>query len=427
MSKQIKYLSLQKTELEYEVEIRGEVPADNVQDLRKQIIKQIKTLPSEDILESHLDTAVDIKGAKDSLLKLKNNIQSLKTKYDKNLYSRTENLAHHIYHRLNRIQPVTSDDASNFKDCLQKLQVFYKDLASFFAATPTKTSIESEDIPVPSVSVTCDRGIAAELARLRFDGKSCVRAFIQEVEERIKARDIKPNRVLAFATEIFTGDALHWFRSIRDSIDNWDQLAGCLKRDFTKFDYDYRLMNEIRLRTQGESESIIVYLAIMEGLFSRLSKVFSDEEKLEILLHNIRPCYANTLACSPQIKTISDLRTTCRNYENYQARVSQFREPPKITLDTLAPEFAYTRPTTGPSSSKHYNTNEISTTPVDAVQQNTRASKPVYCPRCRCHTHSLKYCKEPRVIICFKCGKKDFRYPDCPNCNGSIRESVSKN
>lgn len=79
----------------------------------------------------------------------------------------------------------------------------------------------------------------------------------------------------------------------------------------------------------------------MSGLFSRLSKTLTDNDKLEILLHNIRPVYANILASSPTIKTIEDLRTSCRNYEEVQARLAHFHEPPKVTTDTLAPEFAY--------------------------------------------------------------------------------------
>lgn len=55
MSHKIKYLSLQKPKLLYEVSIRGCTPADNVQELRKQVEKLSQTIPSEDILEAGLD------------------------------------------------------------------------------------------------------------------------------------------------------------------------------------------------------------------------------------------------------------------------------------------------------------------------------------------------------------------------------------
>ncbi|KAL4713963.1 hypothetical protein ACJJTC_015617 [Scirpophaga incertulas] len=77
MSYPIKYLSLQKAELIYEVELRGGT-GDSVQELRKQIIKLAQTLPADDILESHLDPADDLKEVKESLLKSQNNLISLK-------------------------------------------------------------------------------------------------------------------------------------------------------------------------------------------------------------------------------------------------------------------------------------------------------------------------------------------------------------
>ncbi|KAJ0169209.1 hypothetical protein K1T71_015285 [Dendrolimus kikuchii] len=211
MSREIKYLSLQKTELEYEVEIRGEVPADNVKDLRKQIIKQIISMPAEDILESHLEPSDDIKGAQESLSKLKNNIQVIKSKFDKSLHARSENLAHHIYHRLVRIHPESSEDITAYKACQLDLRAFYKDLNSLAPATGSHSSKNPNEnldcSPVTDISVTCDRGISTDLSKLKYDGKTCVRAFIQKIEEFTKARQISSSRILAFATEIFTGPA----------------------------------------------------------------------------------------------------------------------------------------------------------------------------------------------------------------------------
>lgn len=52
MSYPIKYLSLQKSELEYEVLLRGG-KSGSVQELRSQMVKL--AIPAEDILESHLE------------------------------------------------------------------------------------------------------------------------------------------------------------------------------------------------------------------------------------------------------------------------------------------------------------------------------------------------------------------------------------
>lgn len=63
----IKFLSLQKAELEYEVAVRGDTTEnESVQDLRKP-------LPSEDILESHLEPNEDLTQIKETQNKIKLN------------------------------------------------------------------------------------------------------------------------------------------------------------------------------------------------------------------------------------------------------------------------------------------------------------------------------------------------------------------
>lgn len=459
MAHTIKFLSLQKSELEYEVELRGGV-GETVQELRKNIVKLSQQLLSEDILESHLDPSDDLKGVKESLLKSASNLAILKSKYDKNLFIRTENILNHLFHRMNRIN-VNSDVAEVYKACATNFNTQYKDLLAIRPQTPqqqsssstsshTATNLES----MPPITVTCDRNLTSDITKLKYSGKSCVRSFIQKVDEFMQSRGIPDEKILSMAFEIFTEDALHWYRCNKDRAQSWQELCLLLKEDFSSSDYDYRLASEIRSRTQGESENIIIYMSIMQGMFSRLSKPFSEEDKLEILLHNIRPCYASTLAASPGIKSIDSLKSLCRNYEIIQSRFSHFHEPPAVTSSTLAPEFAYKQPSLPSSSDKprQYNYNHNKTNNYNSSNQNTYSKnylhpkttiskpclnasipvdavadsgplRPMYCPRCRTNDHTLRTCKEVRFLICFKCGKKDVRYTDCPDCN---RDSTSK-
>ncbi|XP_063373837.1 putative uncharacterized protein DDB_G0282133 [Cydia amplana] len=357
----VKYLSLQKSELEYEVQIRGATAGYSVEEMRRQIVKLAAEHPAEHILESPLDVQQDLRGC---------------------------------------------------------------------------------------VEVTCDRTVA-DLSKLKFNGKTCVRSFIQRVDEFIVARNIASTKVLAFATEIFQDNALHWFRSVRDNISSRPELAAKLKEDFDQSNYDYRLTTEIRSRTQGEHENITVYLSIMSGMFSRLSTPPSEPEQLEILLHNIRPCYASTLAASStEIRTIDSLRSLCRNYETYHSRHSLFQEPPRVTSDTVAPEFAYSRESNKSTNkfnnntynkqnfsyNSNYNKGQYSKNTNYNQNQNQNKSQQQnyihsvsntahnnkqqpYCPRCRSNNHHIRQCTASRDVFCFKCGKKDVKTPDCPVCN----------
>ncbi|KAH9642564.1 hypothetical protein HF086_011157 [Spodoptera exigua] len=423
----VKFMSLQKAELEYEVAIRGETPAATVQELRKQIAKCGPLFPSEDILTSPFDPAVDLDGVVDVLEKTNLILES--TSLDKNTLLRTQNLLNHLYHRLNRI---ACDE--KLKDSYDQCVSFYKKTAAKLitlndsAVDPLAVTVSSNDTS-PSiastplnVTVTCE-GNLNKFAKLKYDGKSCVRAFIQRCEELCKAKNISCNKILTNATEIFIGDALHWYRSIQDSVLSWDELALSLRRDFDQSDYDYRLLSEIRSRTQGESENIVIYLSIMAGLFSRLSKKVSEEDKLEIILHNIRPIYANTLSSAAEVKSIDELRNLCRNFESIQARFSQFKEPPKPSSTTLAPEFAYVGQSNRNCNSKYAtnsnnnNTSHSAPNYVHAVNTPSSGTKQRYCPRCRNNTHNLRQCKANRdELVCFKCGRKGVKAPDCPDC-----------
>lgn len=453
----VKYLSLQKSELEYEVQIRGATAGSSVEELRKQIVKLAAEHPAEHILESPLDVRQDLRGCVEVLTKIQLNLDISEPNVP--TIMRTQNMLNHLHNRLARI--TCSDDKTEYGDILGGYKAASQKLAALQAKKPTQTATSSfilgagssseTSTLVPEVqnliSVTCDRTVA-DLSKLKFNGRTCVRSFIQRVDEFIVARNIASTKVLAFATEIFQDNALHWFRSVRDKISSWPELAAKLKEDFDQSNYDYRLMTEIRSRTQGEHENITVYFSIMSGMFSRLSTPPSEAEQLEILLHNIRPCYASTLAASStEIRTIDSLRSLCRNYETYHSRLSQFQEPPKVTSDTVAPEFAYSRESNKGTNkvqinstynkqnygfnnnynkgqySKNANYNQNQNKPpqqnyIHSVSNITQNSKQQpYCPRCRNNTHHIRQCQASRDVFCFKCGMKDVKTPDCPVCH----------
>lgn len=294
--------------------------------------------------------------------------------------------------------------------------------------------MQAAGVPPAQVTVTCDRGLSSELSKLKYNGKSSPRAFIQRVREFIESRGIPSERILAFGAEIFVDDALHWFRAIRDEVRSWPELVSRLNDDFGVSDFDYRFLAEIRARTQGDKENITVYLSIMAGMFAQLNKRLTDEEQLEILLHNVRPCYASVLSSITAIDSVNTLRTLCKNYENIQSRLAHFHEPARATSHTLAPEFAYAHASSAQtynskqSSYKHEPHKSNSAQAVHAVKAVASDKPKRFCFRCRVDTHTLKNCKAERYLVCFKCGLLGFTIPTCPECNKNRPELVnSKN
>ncbi|XP_048479316.1 uncharacterized protein LOC119691335 [Plutella xylostella] len=445
MAYPIKFLLLQKSELMYEVAIRGEDPSDKVESLRKQVTKLTQLYPPDDILDSVYSFEDDVKGLQETLAKIKTNIESLNINYVESLLNRTRSLLNHVFYRLQRIE---KPNLSEQKNIISSVLKTYEKCFSAFSLLSQKTVSEpntmqdtaasNEDIVASKldqsdlkISVTCDRGVSNDLKQLKYDGKTCVRSFIQRLEEFRESKNISESKMLASAVDILTGDALHWYRSVKSKIHDWNTLVSRLKADFDILDYDYRMSSEIRDRTQGDGESITIYLSIMEGMFSRLSNPLSDEDKLEIILHNIRPCYSTIIAASPSLKSVDDLRVICRNYEHIKVRSDNYREPPSVSSKTLAPEFAYqsqhkkynnTQSKQYFNKSKPFQSFKPESSPVFEVQaaETAAVSKPEkYCQRCRVNTHSMKECTAERTIFCFKCGMKDVRLPECPKCNGS--------
>ncbi|XP_052744212.1 uncharacterized protein LOC112049545 [Bicyclus anynana] len=453
MSYPIKFLLLQKSELIYEVIIRGESPADNVSELRRQVTKLTQKYPSEEILESCLDFAEDHAGITETLTKIKCNIDTLKTDLQKPLIDRTANLLNHIYHRLQRV--VTSKKSDNtaaladsrdfYETLCVQLQKIVKTEARSRAESTSNPDYEQTSLDnLTKLSITCERSLSPDLAKIKFDGKSCVRSFIERVEEFRVSKDVTDKKMLSYACDLFIGDALHWYRSIKRDVDTWKDLLTTLKEDFDLVDYDYRMLSEIRSRTQGATENIITYFAIMKGMFSRLNKDLPEEEKLEILIHNIRPCYASVLFTCSDIKSIDELRSICRNYERIKIRCDNFKEPPTSNSNSVAPEFAYRHVKESNKiqyTQRYYNTSNFKPNSYNsntsnlpnkelinktyAINETLTKSSTKYCHRCRDNTHTMSECQAERTIFCFKCGLKDYRTPDCPKC--TPKETETKN
>lgn len=438
----IKYLLLQKSELMYEVAIRGELPSDSVAGLRRQVNKLTQLYSSDDIVDSVFQFLEDIKGSQETLEKVKANLDALKLNYEEPLFNRTKAMLHHLYYRLQRIEkPQVADDLAKLGKIKKSYEGYYEILLGLDESKvkdqkQAASSVTSEEdvtdkpnLAGMNIAVSCDRGLIGEINKLKYDGKSCVRSFIQKIEEFRTSKNISENKILSSATDIFIGDALHWYRNIRGSVGSWNEVLIALKDDFDVPDYDYRMASEIRQRTQGEEENITIYLSIMQGMFSRLSKPLKEDEKLEIILHNIRPSYSNIIAASPNIKSLEDLKIICKNYERIKVRSEFFKEPPSVSTHTLAPEFSYQsskRKSTTSSQGNFYARNKYDgahqqgshkVSEIQAPEAETSAiSKVPYCHRCRVNTHSMKDCTAERKVFCFRCGLKEVRTPDCPNC-----------
>lgn len=310
---------------------------------------------------------------------------------------------------LNRIASITGSEA--------EVGILRSSLVTFLAQlNDEESSSESEDEvlaeprmnsgPVPVCRAEPRHNLNS--LNLRFKGDTCVRAFITRLEELRVAREIPEKVIFNGFPEILDGPALHWFRANKDTIHGYKELLKALRADFDIPDFDFKLMNEIRARTQARYESIVVFLSYMGGLFSRLTKPLAETDRLDILLRNIRPEYSRELALI-DIESIQELKTVCMRLELAGARASNFSEP-STSGYTVAPDLQFS-PRFGPRK--------------QVVSSMNRGAEPdLFCFRCKVKDHNTSRCPRSRDLVCFRCGRANVRTPECPNCNPT---SESKN
>ena len=243
---------------------------------------------------------------------------------------------------------------------------------------------------------------------LKFKGDTCVRAFLARLEELRIARKISENIIFDGFPDLVEGPALYWYRANKFNFSCYSELLEGLKSDFDLPDFDFRLLQEIRTRTQAKDESMVVYLSVMLGMMSRLSKQLPEEEKLDLILRNIRPEYSRELALV-DVTSIQHLQKIGKRLELAKVKMDSFHEP-SFSKNSLVPDFNYKNP-------KNISPAPNKVKPVSSVSDNETDKPIIKCFRCGKNNHTAPFCRTSRDLVCFKCGTKGVKTPECPTCS----------
>lgn len=409
MERPIGYNLLKKEELIYEVEIRYAKPETTVTALKTQIKDLAQRLPADEILESPLDSDTDLNAVDSSMEELRTFFSTQKITFKK--FNRIRALSHHLFHRLSRIEP-TLDTMIKMQSRLDdELNKILGKVDALFASY--HESFDKANSPAGEVPKLESRPLEKQLKSIsllqhKYGGITCVRTYLQRLDELCITRRISEAALFQGAVELFVDHALIWYRGVSGTFENWSELKKGLLNEFLSVDFDRRLLVEIRNRTQGPTESAPHFISVMLNYFSRLMVPLPEAEKLYIIQYNLRPSIVMELALE-DISSIEVLKLKCRLLEHSRARVADFREPPKVNEHTLAPDLAC--PTPSKSTSK-----------VEQIQ-----SRPMFCVRCRVDGHLLNNCTS-KEVVCFTCGNKGFTSGTCLKCNKKEESAaVSKN
>lgn len=398
---------LHKDEIMYELGILGistdaGVSADALRKQIRQVFKLARrgSMKGEPVLTP--DVASEITICTPKVASLESELPGPGQVSDQRLIVRLTRRANYLVDRLARItesDPRLSDLRSRLVKILSVVDSEDSEADSECETTQMQLIPEKE---TREIVVVKDKPANLNSFNLKFDGTSCVRVFVERLEELRQARNVSEEHMLVAFSDLLDKAALHWYRNNKSNFHSYTQLLKGLREDFDIPDLDYKLRIEIMQRTQSRTESIVGYLSTMQGMFSRLTTPMKSEEQLDILMHNIRPEYMKELALH-KIDSILTLKQLCKQLELARSREEQFVEPNfnnfRVTTD-LNPRFQ-ARPVNRQVSAL----NEPSTS-RSTVRQ---------CFRCNRTNHYTSQCRL-REIVCFKCGKKGVRRTEC-DCN----------
>ncbi|XP_014259905.1 uncharacterized protein LOC106672755 [Cimex lectularius] len=451
---------LNRDELEYELSIRGAFSEhSDVDELRKRVRRLLK-LEAEGRLASpiHLPSNTG-----EELNICSGKIETLRPKIEEFLKGNTADFRkidaklQHVTNRLSRLSSGSDEEKRTKSRLLDECLEWMEDVSS--AVGPPQKVVEEEDLltgqfkpdkhsatsqrpedegaegesgkeefttqwtpeeprsarvlfetPVEPSVVLRKTQIPPKDWKIHFSGENdelSLHAFLETVEELMLSRNVSERDLFDSAFDLFRGKALVWYRAVRREVGTWKELVAELRAEYEPADYHFRLWDEIRRRTQGPTESIGFYVAVMKNYFHRLPQLPSQSEMLQVVRGNLQPYYLERLSLQ-NIESLNELVAVGRKLEETRRRISAQRPPP-LPRDSLEPDLAYTPP----RRRQEVNIQAIE----EPVCPLNNPPKPEFrCWNCDGNGHAFRRCPDPKRQFCTGCGRKEMFKSQCPTC-----------
>lgn len=176
-------------------------------------------------------------------------------------------------------------------------------------------------------------------------------------------------------------------------------------------------------RRQGQNESFEIYFASMISYFDRLVTPLHESQKIDLLLTNMHPYYADRLALV-DIFSLEYLNKYCARLEEVRDRID--RQNLSLRPELWEPSLA-ARGGRLLRTSVIDPVNEIIPNNIEALDESegrkfnygTATRKALRCFNCDTVGHTFNNCGAVRKLFCFKCGLKNTLLRNFSNCSGN--------
>lgn len=276
--------------------------------------------------------------------------------------------------------------------------------------------------------------------RLKFNGTTSVTDFLDKLEEMRISRNVSKKQMFDSVSELLEADASIWFRFAKSQIVDYDDFIKQMRCTFLPKNYEERIWDMLKRRTQGPTESVPIYVAYMENLFAKLTSKPCEATRVSFIRGKMLPHIQMSYA-GKSIITLALLITIGREIEEISLSAQEYRAPFLAPRNSVEPGLEFQRPTTSRISTLEPELNVLPSEIIPSVNiQNTLPNPPQYlsdisvyplkstpssvrCWNCGQNGHVRVNCTQPPRKHCFKCGVPGVTVKTCNNCSGNFRQS----
>ena len=176
---------------------------------------------------------------------------------------------------------------------------------------------------------------------MTFSGKrdSSAEEFLTRVREFRRGSPLSDDEMLGALPFLLTDKALQWHHLHEDAFASWQDFAQAFRRRFGGVNFQTRIRDEARKRTQGADESLADFLMNIRLIFKHLDPPYSMAEEMELVYNNLHPRYRANIG-REEFDSFSELERLGELFEASQA-MSRTYVPPPPPEESLLPELAY--------------------------------------------------------------------------------------